>query len=123
MMQSVKEASQRWRTQSFDNTLQRVQCMSVLANAYIAEHLADDDEPITEAWLLSVGFDSKDGLHRCVGFKTDLGEIFCAGLDHVFVWSLFNLDFFPGPHTRGEVRLLFKVLKYELKESKETNHA
>ncbi len=81
-----------------------------LATAYLAEHPADDGEPITAEWLRSVGFvaHKPDGLPAyavlpCVYIRLDGGELELDGIP---------LDF----STRGQLRRLCAALGDPLKE-------
>lgn len=91
----------------------------LLARAYLAEHPADDDLPVDEAWLLSVGF-IESGFRRL-----DLQP--WGGLGRSLNWTdpSFNdawegevvMDFkrLPKPiKTRGDLRLLALALGIEL---------
>ncbi len=83
-----------------------------LAQAYLAEHPADDEEPITEAWLRSVGFDDE---HR-LDWK-NLVIKFCVPIRDNF-WDFYlNSTQIKPPKTRGDVRRLCKALGVELKEA------
>ena len=42
-----------------------IQAAYVLADAYLAEHPADDEEPVDEAWLRSIGFVRDDSDPAC----------------------------------------------------------
>lgn len=81
----------------------------LIAKAYLAEHPADNDEPITDSWLRKIGFqDMETGLES---------------QDHVVIVNAWGMDFTvcngkPKPETRGDVRRLAKALGLELKEQK-----
>lgn len=82
----------------------------VLAKAYLAEHPADDDEPVTAEWLESIGANSDDGLfftgHDAVDFELTEFE----GTWHVDVgWRTICLV-----ETRGDVRRLLAALGIEV---------
>jgi len=90
-----------------------------LANAYLAEHPADDEEPISEEWLHSVGFeDDRAGTPTAGALhirhaplpKMDSDEEYPA---HACVRS-FPI---PVPKTRGDVRRLCRALGIALKET------
>lgn len=86
--------------------VQEIEDDKTLAEAYLAEHLHDDDEPITESFLRELGFlsDRFDcrGLNLCVGHNC-LSWLWARM--HVNNYGLFDIT------TRGQVRLLVKALK------------
>lgn len=57
-MHDVMKAAKRlrqWKTDEFSHSMQVVdRDRAILANAYLAEHPSDDDEPITEEWINSL---------------------------------------------------------------------
>jgi hypothetical protein len=95
-----------------------------LANAYLAEHPADDDEPITADWLRSVGAKEVDLSWRNDQFSTHLpAYVFGNGRfgvwGHEAAWSMYllNADGFDGQEehvtavrTRGQLRRLCAAL-------------
>lgn len=87
-----------------------------LANAYLAEHPADEDEPVTEEWLRAIGFNDDKEFPGYVILLTECGYIECIGFDGGVEWMLFGNELNPGPQTRGQVRLLCRALGIELKE-------
>ena len=91
-----------------------------VAAAYLAEHPADDAEPVTEDWLLSIGFtrnkidqvililESKD-LGRAMTYITiSPCELCIESDDGGSIWL--------GERTRGDVRTLCRALGVEMKE-------
>ena len=96
----------------FDNMpIECIKDLFVLAQAYIAEHPADDDEPVTDEWLDSV-FGTDDSL--CTEWHDEWGE--------KITWlDKFGLVSIPMPKTRGDVRRLCRALGIELNESVLTN--
>ena len=88
--------------------------IKILADAYLAEHPADEDESVTIDWLESVGFTGDHGIWS-VGEKPSLA------LDTVLLrWgvcdmSVTRLDQTIRDATRGWVRQLCKSLGIELK--------
>lgn len=100
--------------------------LAILAEAYCGEHPADENEPVTEEWLRSVGF--KHGPENCEiapGYEfviqpphccNDLalwhgyGDVFIRGGRHVFFSIARNVN------TRGRVRRLCAALGISLKE-------
>ena len=83
-------------------------CM--LAESYLAEHPADDAEPVTEEWLLSVGFKRhpfEGMLHVIDGWMSmSIGQ----HEKNAFVNTPLR------GKTRGDVRTLCRSLGIELKE-------
>lgn len=87
---------------------------NALAAAYLAEHPADDAEPITANWLAAVGFTSPGAFtHTIDGGITmewfsggDLGQWECIIGDHVC----------PDFGTRGQLRRLCAALGVPLSE-------
>ena len=81
--------------------------MRLLADEYIADHPADDDETVTAEWLDVLGFEY-------------------GNLSGLYIrnprWSRYETptNFFtkvvPHPKTRGDVRRLCRALGIELKE-------
>jgi hypothetical protein len=87
-----------------------------VADAYLAEHPADDGEPITADWLRSAlpvtrsVFPSKDCVSFLIDCKFDIECFF--GRRWVAVFSVFILEM----KTRGDVRLLCRALQIDLTE-------
>lgn len=100
-----------------------VQCGSRTWNAAIAiakqieaEHPADDDEPIAEEWLRSVGFargrfDDDLVLPPIVRGLTVRDDIVCE----YWVVRTYRIPDNAAPRTRGQLRLLCRALGIELK--------
>lgn len=96
-----------------------------LSRAFLAEHPADDDESVTEEWLLSVGFDG-DWVMLRAGERLESPE-FCLSFHGIEkgdgkkrAWLLtldpvktVSVEF---PETRGQVRLMCRALGITLKE-------
>ena len=90
----------------------------ILADAYLAEHPADDVEAIDEAWLRSVSFmqeqgfyffrTAAEGLGRVKWLKVAPNGIAYVQCD-VFAMQLNDVK------TRGELRALLRALKIEMK--------
>lgn len=90
----------------------------ILADAYLAEHPADDGEPVTADWMRS--------------FAPNPGLYFPLNDDESGVWFVFNPEGcymaisdgvnrsaeLPVPPTRGHVRRLCAALGVELKEGR-----
>jgi hypothetical protein len=99
--------------------------LKLLADAWLAEHPVDDDEPVTEEWLLSVGFSKKNSAWASIGFDDEIYERY-LGIEEDFSLALGEHDFlglnaiyvpFPGAaKTRGDVRRLCKALGVPLKQ-------
>jgi len=95
--------------------------LETLGQAYLAEHPADEDEPVTAEWLRSIGFErmhesSFDWHHPLIAFvRVRACEVYpklfhgCSAAG----WHLVALS-----ATRGQVRLLCRALGVELKEGK-----
>jgi len=119
-MTAISEAAERLREHEsggdiypFDGGAMEMGDERALAAAYLAEHPADDGEPITEEWLRSVGFKvSPDfeflfieaGLRPgTIEFDPDIG------------WIIFGSKATRLLETRGDVRRLCAALGIELK--------
>jgi hypothetical protein len=85
-----------------------------LARAWLAEHRADDGEPVTTDWLSSAGFVEEMGSYSVpVGF--DAAELYAHfGVTRRPAWWLANRNgdkiFLRPPTTRGQVRALCAAL-------------
>ena len=90
----------------------------ILADAYLAEHPADDGEAIDEAWLRSVCLVQDQGFYF---FRTELGpivrnkwiKIAPNGVCYV-EYDLVEIQL-HDVKTRGELRALIKALKIKAK--------
>jgi hypothetical protein len=105
----------------------------ILALAYLAEHPADDDEPITADWLRSVGAKEVDLSWRNDQFSTHLpAYVFGNGRfgvwGHEAAWSMYllNADGFDGQEehvtavrTRGQLRRLCAALGITLTQEQQ----
>lgn len=94
---------------AFDGTGNVMAEAFLLANAYVAEHPADDDEPITVEWLCVMGWELTDT-------RLELGPLSWHGFDNTMRIDCDILTSLPHITTRGDVRRLCKVLGIELKE-------
>jgi hypothetical protein len=116
MMSELRQAAERlraWKKDVYHCNMATVQKDTMaLAEAYISEHLSDDDEPITDGWFIaSVGvryvFLSKEFAvfisEKCVSITTEAGD------------SWHNLEL-PHITTRGQLRQLCRALGVEIKE-------
>lgn len=102
------------QTVSIDATSSFEACGIKLAYAYLAEHPADDELAVDEAWLRSVGFsDTKwDG-------EVELGRLYahCGTTIALSLCGEYSDESVALPcKTRGDVRRLCKALGIELKE-------
>ena len=91
------------------------QCAAwTLAKAYLAEHPADDEEPVTGDWLLSIGFEP-DATHLVLRrFGPDEnGKIQVYLLDRRWLLHGTRIKMLC---TRGDVRRLCAALRVPLKE-------
>ncbi len=77
--------------------------ISMLAKAWLEEHLPDDDEPVTEEWLAA--------LRQEDGFNVSFDETSKAFYLDCY-WNGFSttITCHAKPLTRGQVRLLIKSL-------------
>lgn len=106
-----------------------------IARAYIADHSADETEPVTEAWLRSVGFlPNGDDLGEFAIRLWSVGETECYGTDPAmhYLWSVVDnsswleaygtggeslcLVELATNNARGDVRRLCRALGIDLKE-------
>lgn len=86
-----------------------------VAQGYLAEHPADDEELVTEEWLRSVGFEP-DGVHLALsGWGPSRNG--CIQVYDAAKWILNGTET-HRLSTRGDVRLLFRALRIELKEAR-----
>lgn len=94
--------------------------VALCAAAYLAEHRADDDEPITEDWFKSTGFVGVSHYRKCLRFPSH---------DDVFVFVLKDgvqpfvegagsrIDRFAKCQTRRDIRRLASALGIQLTEA------
>lgn len=118
----------------------RLEDANVLANAHLTEHPADDDEPVTEEWLRSIGFkdwpEDNDDKHLFSLFIRANEEIgwecrLAYQTNGFYAVRMCDVDVHLGVAesvelldsrnktvkvTRGDVRRLCAALKIELKE-------
>lgn len=110
-----RETHRGWYRQDMDS--------SILADAYLAEHPADDDEPVMEAWLRAVGFENcsfpDHGKPLCIRFMRDcLFAVYTNGVTLISIRGMYAPA--SAVRTRGHVRRVCRALGVELKESKES---
>lgn len=85
--------------------------IGVVGRAYLAEHPADDAEPVTAEWLASVGW-GVTVTRTVVAYES--GDLRVSGQLHDGVWHLFGRrvegDCSLRCRTRGDVRRLLAAL-------------
>jgi hypothetical protein len=102
-----------------EEPLQRA--IHAVASAYLAEHPADDAEPVDEAWLESVGFvhgDSAIGSPRMNSPRAPVDETQVVTIESDGA-AYYDVDdghwvILPDVETRGDVRRLCAALGIEL---------
>lgn len=104
---SVREAAIRVRGRFDGAYAERKHSMgndiNTLADAYLAEHLADDDEAVAVNWISSIGTGGKLAFYR----DSKTWFVCFAGSDTML----------RTVQTRGEVRQLCRALGIEWEES------
>ena len=85
----------------------------------LSEHPADDDLPVTEEWLLSVGFESHAG---CLARRIERGSLPWIEVifddDGGYMLMIGSEAVWDGlPQPRGDVRRLCRALGIQLKDS------
>lgn len=139
MSDELRAAAERMRTKwtstskSFDGWgkphMEYVEDLSIITDAYLAANPADDDEPVTEDWLRSVGWeDWKSGTHletivydrsnpTCLVTQTVITFLLDDNHPHGGVIDSVMLEDPPREYTtRGDVRNLCAALGVSLKE-------
>lgn len=92
----------------------------LVVKAYLAEHQSEDDEPVTESWLSSIGFRVCE--HCLLADSCGVGPIYTleldlnGGCDGATIWQGDFCISILMPETRGAVRRLCAALGVELKE-------
>ena len=111
MNEQLKAAAERLRRASLNDAGLYTKDIHTLADAWLAENLADDQEAIADDWLLALrekipalGF-SALGSYRWVAVDTRTGYGPDSGVVHGYVWARAD--------TRGDVRRLLAALKIE----------
>lgn len=89
---------------------------AAVAAAWLAEHPADDAEPVTEEWLRSVGFSSRPN-NRWLQIRTPQGGRLDCWMASP-LWE-FHDEAVAIPQTRGDVRRLCTALGIDLAPSGE----
>ena len=87
-----------------------------LADAWIAENPADDDEPVSEEWRRSVGFEQTE----CVVLVLRLDFIEWYGPKQSINVGSMIMKGLPNCRTRGALRRLASALGIPLKEQART---
>lgn len=91
----------------------------VIVKAYLAEHPADDDEPVTAEWLVCVSQKHIKLEFFVIGKTEELNVYVCASCDATSFYAdiVQDCDSVSIPlRTRGDLRRLCKGLKIALKE-------
>ena len=93
--------------------------LHTIADAYLAEHPADGEEPISEEWLHSIGFeDDRTGCPTLGPLHIQHAAITRMDSDVEYPASACVRSFpIPVPKTRGDVRRLCSAMGIELKET------
>ena len=91
-----------------------------LSNAYLAEHLADDSDPVDEFWLKQIGFHEHDCDNQPCrkAFSTEAYDLTFSPhyfQDFLGRWAFHGVTI-PSPQTRGDLRRLATVLGIQLTE-------
>lgn len=134
--EELRAAANRWQEGNYSYSAldcdtysdSEVADMRLLARAYLAEHPADDAEPVTAEWLRSVGFCREMQPASSNNLTIRHGSAIVTrwmNSDNVPRWSVRMYadetpDWVPPciqPKTRGDVRRLCKALGIELKEA------
>ena len=94
-----------------------------LASAYVAEHPADSEEPITEDWLRSVGFSDlhpgePDGVLRIRKPGTSVVIEWGSKSGCVWIGEYFNQEKLAINPSRGYIRRLAAALGIELEQTR-----
>jgi hypothetical protein len=82
----------------------------------IPHDILESSEPITEAWLRSVGFEPVPSpMDKDYGHHMEKGRLNVWEFNGTGVW-LFNDADWIGVKTRGELRMLARLAKVELED-------
>ncbi len=101
----------------FDGGVMEMEDTRTLAEAYLAEHPADDELEITDDWLRSVGFVDIDEHGSGMLLQvTDEGPEVSIGYRGQWLVGGDELSEAAQPKTRGQLRLLSKALGITLNE-------
>ena len=124
-MRDVAQAAERLRKPGLRavafHTGQGCVDIGTLADAYLAEHPADDAEPISEEWLRSVWFvavESDMGRNYSDHFEIEAaskGTLNLWEFNQTGDWLINGFDSWPLK-SRGDVRRLCAALGIQLKE-------
>ena len=122
---SVREAAERLNRYIEDRTVTAADyedCegdIQYVANAYLAEHPADEDEPIDEDWLRSIGFHVNTGDDYYLWINSPNQDFDIQYWDDWeefrFATSKSDYDVPVSIKTRGQLRDLLKALGLETK--------
>lgn len=143
-MDEVKAAAERRSTyirlgfgdeSDYITTGQAAEDALTLADAYLREHPADEELPIDEAWLRSVGFVDTPSFGMALTFRKEYGEdvatftLSCCDAPNVgdgACWEIAvkSIELDPEsamlpcePATRGQLRTLCRTLEIALEET------
>ena len=115
MSNEVKEAAERLREEFEVHSSGIARDACVVAEAYLAEHAADDGEAVTAEWLRTVGFYGK--VNRPLSFTQGELTLVIEGPRCWINMGMRTKHLPPNIKTRGDVRRLCNALGVELKES------
>jgi hypothetical protein len=93
-------------------------CAVALACAWMQEHPADDDEPVTHAWVKTIGFAETDHLNKMTYRRPESIDLGLWAVDGGWKAMLLITEFASstitrGLKTRGQVRRLLSALGIE----------
>jgi hypothetical protein len=123
-MNELRQAAERLREMAGtwvdleEGSVACVTDMWVLAQAYLAEHLPDDDEPITDDWVKSIfgqAWKDIDAFWTVYASKKQGVALGAEDLHDSEISASFQLEL-PRIKTRGQLRLLCRALGVEIKE-------
>jgi carbon storage regulator CsrA len=80
---------------------------------------ADGDQPVTEEWLRSIGFEQRDPEEAELSLELFEGDGLLEVIpfaESVAQWWLYGHEFHPAPTSRSEVRRLCIALSLDVKE-------
>lgn len=119
----LRAAAERLADAIAENRTPRIEDANEVALAWLAEHPADDDEPVTEEWLRGVGFANEPGTIEAetrLGILRTYREFKDREGDRR--WEIDDRDVFTTfipkqlkPKTRGAVRDLCRALGIKLR--------
>jgi hypothetical protein len=118
----LREAAERYTTADFSESQPMYLDGLEVCRAYLAEHPADDDEPVTEDWLREIGFTGDMGMGQfrldsdfhIQAWETQTWSIETKDTSGQYYGCRHELDI-GQPKTRRDVRNLLAALGIELK--------